>query len=162
MVGAFCQSPTPPAQLNEAYDCLEIYSGCGQMTKEWAKQGFHVFPPLELKKGFNLCEQGLFWGLLSLLRLGGVRFLRWAPPCTTFSLARTPKLRRLHKPWGLQLLDSHALTGNLHAGQSLALAWAQLEVGGAFGGEQPAWGFMRALGPWRLLVEFGAFEVIYD
>ena len=82
-----------------------------------------------------MCEQKLFSGLLGMC--GKVRFLWWAPPCTTFSLARSPKR------WGgggFNLLDEATMLGNLHAVQSLLLALIQLEQGIAFCGEQRAFG----------------------
>ena len=85
------------------------------------------------------------------------------PPCTTFSLARTPKLRNLRKPWGFSLMDWFTLVGNVHAGQCLMLAILQIMVGNFFGGEQPAWGFMRALGPWVWLAcQPGVQQVVFD
>ena len=109
-----------------------------------------------------MCEQKLFWGLLGLCRSGKVRFLWWAPPCTTFSLARSPKLRSLRAAWGFNLLDEATMLGNIHAVQSLLLALIQWEQGMAFCGEQPAFGFMRGLEPWIALLARGAFEIFFD
>ena len=83
-------------------------------------------PPLELKDGWNLERGDLFWGLVSLVRARKIRFLWWAPPCTSFSLARTPKLRNLENAFGFNLLDEATLMGNLHAMQSLFLAMLQV------------------------------------
>ena len=155
--------PAVPSQLGEgAFDFLEVYSGCARMTAAWAKEGFRVLPPLELKQGYDLTEQRLFWGVLGMLRCRRVKFVWLVPPCTTFSLARSPKLRNLLQPWGFQLLDKATMLGNLHAAQCLLLAWVQLELGLSFGLEQPAFGFMRGLGPWSSLVHSGAFQVIFD
>ena len=152
----------PPALKEGPWDFLELYSGCGQMSASWAKQGFSVLPPVELKRGWDMTSQDLFWGLLGLLRCGKVKFLWWAPPCTTFSSVRHPKLRNLSQPWGFDILDFDCVLGNLHAVQSMLLALVQLDVGHAFGGEQPAFGSMRALRPWELLKARGAFEVLFD
>ena len=155
--------PLIPPSLGEGpFDFLEVYSGCGLMTKCWALQGFRVLPPLELKEGWDLRSRDLFWGILGLIRGGRVRFLWWAPPCTTYSLARSPKLRSLSCPWGFDLLDVSTAVGNLHAAQSLLLALAQALVGNAYAGEQPAFGFMRALDPWLFLKALGGFEVLFD
>ena len=152
-----------PGRLSEGpYDFLELYSGCSRMSGAWAKQGFCVLPPIEFKRGWDMCEQTLFWGLLGLCRSGKVRFLWWAPPCTTFSLARSPKLRSLRAAWGFNLLDEATMLGNLHAVQSLLLALIQLEQGMAFCGEQAAFGFMRGLEPWIALLARGAFEIFFD
>ena len=154
----------PPLVLWEhPFDLLELYSGCGVMSSEWKKKGFHVAPPLELKDGWNLERGDLFWGLVSLIRAKKVRFLWWAPPCTSFSLARTPKLRNLENAFGFNLLDEATLKGNLHAMQSLFLAMLQVIVGMWMGGEQPAFGFMRGLAVWKFLLSFsGVFEILFD
>ena len=145
------------------YDFLELYSGVGNMTQAWDHEGFRVLPPIELKNGWDMEDGRLFWGLLQFLRAGKLRFLWWAPPCTTFSLARTPKLRRLNKPWGIQVLDLFVLRGNLHAGQAILLAIIQVMVGHYQGGEQPGYGFMRATHAWMYLTQLeGVFEILFD
>lgn len=52
--------------------------------------------------------------------------------------------------------------GNLHAVQSLLIAWVQFLAHHYFAGEQPAFGFMRFLGPWVYLVNVDCFETIFD
>ena len=152
-----------PGQLADpVFDFLELYAGCKRMSAAWARKGFSVLPPVEFKDGLDLRDGELFFGLMRLIRRGGVRFLWWAPPCTTFSLARTPKLRSLQLPWGYDILDLVTLLGNLHASQMLLLALLQICVGHAFAGEQPGFGFMRALPPWQKLIQLGALEVLFD
>ena len=73
------------------FDFLEMYAGCARMSESWKKEGFPVMPPLELKEGWDLLDGSLFWGLLRLIQRKQIRFLWFAPPCTTFSLARTPQ-----------------------------------------------------------------------
>lgn len=156
---------TPQRPLFEhPFDLLEMYSGCGRMSTEWQRQGLKVLPPLELKEGWDLTSESLFWGLLSFIRAGKVKMVWWAPPCTTFSLARTPKLRSLLVAWGFRLLERKTLAGNLHASQSMLIAMVQISVGGFMGGEQPAFGFMRALECWQLLLVMfdGVFEILFD
>ena len=93
-----------PSQLADpVFDFLELYAGCKRMSAAWARKGFSVLPPVELKDGLDLRDGELCFGLMRLIRRGGVRFLWWAPPCTTFSLARTPKLRNLQLPWGYDI-----------------------------------------------------------
>ena len=99
---------------------------------------------------------------MRLIQRKQIRFLWFAPPCTTYSLARTPKLRSLKQPWGFHLLDRDTLVGNLHACQALLLAAVQALIGHWFGGEQPAFGFMRALDIWVFLVFLGADEILFD
>ena len=155
----FCRRPL----YEQPVDFLEMYSGCSVMTSCFEKAGCSVLPPLELKKGFDLRDQKLFWGVLSFVRAGKVRFVWWAPPCTTFSLARCPKLRSLFEAWGFDLLNLQVVLGNLHALQCFLVAWAQLMVGHWFAGEQPAYGFMRATFIWELLARIdNVIEVLFD
>lgn len=145
-------------------DFLEIYAGCANMSKAWVAEGFSVLPPMEIRDGWDLEDPKLFWGLMAFIRAGKVRFLWWGPPCTSFSLARTPKLRSLEIPWGFDLLDDAVLTGNLHCAQSFLLAFIQVFVGNFMAGEQPAWGFMRAVTVWVWLLKHrdDVFEVLFD
>ena len=154
--------PVPTPLADAPFDFLEVYAGKGNMSRAWARRGFRVLPPLDLKQGWDLLEQDLFWGILGLVRGGKIRFLWWAPPRTTFSLARAPKLRSSTQPWGFQLLDRATQIGNLHAAQSFMLALGQVEAGQGFVGEQRAFGVMRLLEPWTFLLSRGAFEVVFD
>lgn len=163
LVGAEMINPQKPL-FEKPVDFLELYAGCGNMSKAWVAEGFSVLPPMEIKDGWNLEDPKLFWGLMAFVRAGKLRFLWWAPPCTSFSLARTPKLRSLEIPWGFDLLDDAVLTGNLHCAQSLMLALLQVFVGGFMAGEQPAWGFMRAVAVWMWMLKSrdDVFEILFD
>ena len=162
MQGLLVPSSVPGVLSEGPFDFLEVYSGCSRLSLAMKKKGFSVLPPIELKQGFDMCERPLFLALLGLVRIGRIRFIWVAPPCTTFSLARTPKLRSLKVPWGFDLLHPKVVAGNLHAGQALLLCLVQFLVGGFFGAEQPAWGFMRALPLWKLLVLLGSDEFLFD
>ena len=123
-------SCSPPLVLAEApFDLLEVYSGCAQLSDSWRAKGLKVLPPLDIKNGWDLLDPALFVGLMSFVRARKVLFLWWAPPCTTFSLARCPKVRSLDAPWGFDLLADCVVEGNLHACQSILLAALQLMVG---------------------------------
>ena len=152
----------PLSVSDPVFDFLELYAGGKQMSASWTQQGFSVLPPVELKDGWDLRDQDLFFGLMRLVARGGVRFVWSAPPSTTFSLARSPKLRSLTCPWGYHLLDADTLIGNLHVGQTFLLVLLQMAVGHAFVVEQPAFGSMRVLSPWKVALERGAFEVRFD
>ncbi|CAE7290791.1 unnamed protein product, partial [Symbiodinium sp. CCMP2592] len=145
-----------------SFDFLEVYSGSSILSHAWCEHGFRVLPPVDLQRGWDMRDQGVFWGLLGLVRSGRVKFLWWSPPGATFSVTSNPKLRSLQKSWGFEVLGEKTLLGNLHAAQALLLAITQLSVGLAFAGEQPAFGLMRALSGWDFLKEHGSFEVIFD
>ena len=159
-VGRGWRPTFPMCAISEpVYDFLEVFAGCSRMSTAWAKEGFSVLLPLELKGGWELRDQKLFLGVLSLVTRGKVRFVWWAPPS---SLARSPKLRNLLTTRGFRILDLNTLLGNLYAVQCFLLAFGQISVGHAFCAEQPAFGFMRAFSAWRQLVQMGALDVLFD
>ena len=70
-----------PCQLADpVFDFLELYAGYKRMSAAWARKGFSVLPPVELKDGLDLRDGELCSGLMRLIRRGGVRFLWRAPP----------------------------------------------------------------------------------
>ena len=78
-----------------------------------------------------------------------------APPCTTFSLARCPKLRSKHEPWGFDMLDPTTCEGNLHLHQALALFNLQILMGNDAIVETPWGAFSRHLPWWKFSVQKG-------
>ena len=67
-----------------------------------------------------------------MVRGAKIRFVSCGPPCTTFSLARCPKIRNLSCPWGFQVLDEATLLRNLHAVPCFLLSVIQFEIGPLF------------------------------
>ena len=152
-----------PKSLSEVpYDFVEVYAGCAQMSTAWAKQGFRVLNPIERLRGCDMISCDLFHVLLHLCEAKMVRFVWWAPPRTTFSLAQFPKLRSQDQPWGFKIFDLKTLEENFHALQCFLLAWMQWKVGWWFCGEQPAFGFMHFLPVWKWFVVHGCFETLFD
>lgn len=152
----------PRPLTEEPWEFVEVYAGCGEMTRAWKKAGFRTLNPIERNVGLDMCDEKVFHGLLQMCLAKKIRMVWWAPPCTTFSLARCPKLRNRDFPWGFDVFNFLVAIGNLHAVQSLLIAWVQFLVHHYFAGEQPAFGFMRFLGPWVYLVSVGCFETIFD
>ena len=111
--------------------------------------GFTVGPPIDLKEGWNLENQDLFEFLMRLCFAGRIGFLWLGPPCTTYSLARCPKLRSTTQPWGFNVLDPDVNSGNLYLHQSLSLLGAQSFVGGEAVVETPWGAFSRHLPWWK-------------
>ena len=72
---------------------LEVCGGCGGITKWCNRLGLVTGPVIELKQGWDLFEEGLFLWLFCLALAGRIWLLILEPPCTTFSIARCPKLR---------------------------------------------------------------------
>ena len=152
----------PRPITEEPWDFVEVYAGCSEMTRVWKKAGFRTLNPIERNMGLDMCDEKVFHGLLQLCLAKKIRMVWWAPPCTTFSLARCPKLRNQEFPWGFDVFNYLVAVGNLHAVQSFLIAWIQFLVHHFFAGEQPAFGFMRFLGPWKHFVSLGCFETLFD
>lgn len=94
----------PRPLTEEPWDFVEVYAGCGEMTRAWKKAGFRTLNPIERNVGLDMCDEKVFHGLLQMCLAKKIRMVWWAPPCTTFSLARCPKLRNRDFPWGLTCL----------------------------------------------------------
>ncbi|CAL1146331.1 unnamed protein product [Cladocopium goreaui] len=145
------------------FDLLEVYAGGAQMSHAWKAKGFKVLPPLEVKQGWDLLDPELFFGLLSFVRAGKVRFLWWAPPGATFSSSQAARVRSAEAPWGLDVLADCVVKGNLHACQCALLALVQVTLGLFMAGEVAATSLIRALGAWRVLSRReNVFEVLFD
>ena len=145
------------------FDLLEVYAGGAQMSRAWKAKGFKVLPPLEVKQGWDLLDPEWFFGLLSFVRAGKVRFLWWAPPGATFSSSQAARVRSAEAPWGLDVLADCVVKGNLHACQCALLALVQVTLGLFMAGEVAATSLIRALGAWRVLSRReNVFEVLFD
>ena len=142
-------------------DFLEVYSGSASISASMLESGFTVGPPLDLNTGWDLRQAQLFMFLVKLCEAGRVGMLWIAPPCTTFSLARCPKLRSMHEPWGFDPLDLETCEGNLHMHQALALFTLQLLKGNEAIVETPWGAFSRHLPWWKASVLRGC-EVRVD
>ena len=142
-------------------DFIEIYSGEAVLSRHMKLAGFSVGPPIELREGWNMLERDLFQFLLDLLKAGRLGFAWLGPPCTTFSLARKPRLRSRESPWGLDPLEEECCVGGLHMHQSLALFCSQLNSGALAVVETPWGGYARCLSFWHLAVS-AAHEVRAD
>ncbi len=104
----------------------------------------------------------VFCWLIELTRAKRIRVLVWEPPCTSFSLARTPKLRRTWCAEGLDTVDLNTARGNLHAYQSFVLARIQQRAGHAHIGEPPYGGHMKHTAGWKLLQSEGSSLTAFD
>jgi hypothetical protein len=86
----------------------------------------------------------------------------WAPPCTSGSLPRHPKLRSKEFGIGFDLLQSQTLAGNFHQSQSLVLAWAQESVGHLHFGKTSASNLLRYTPAWRGATARGCTTIEFD
>ena len=152
-----------PAQVADGpYDFLEVFGAKNHMRAAWGRRGFRVLPPLSLQGDSEGCVRDLMLGILGLVRGGRIRFL-WLNPLSDGScVSRSRRLRSRWAPWGFDLLDEETTKGNLHAAQSLLFAVGQTEAGNGFALCQSVLECMHEMGPWKLLKQQGAFEVLFD
>ena len=100
-------------------------------------------------------EDGLFHWLLRLALAGRIWLLVLEPPCTTFSIARSPKLRSSSEAEGFEPIEYETLQGNLFFMMCTLLALAQYAAGNDCLFEQPATGFSKFSCFWLLLLGAG-------
>ena len=130
-------------------DFIEVYAGSAKLSKSMCALGFRVGPPIELKQGWDMASESLFLLLLQLSKEGRIGLLWLGPPCTTFSLARFPRLRSAQLPEGLDVLDPDTAVGNLRLHLSLTLFVTQKDAENEAIVETPWSAFSRKLPFWR-------------
>ena len=141
---ALIDAERPHASLGTCcFAVLEVCGGCGGITKWSARYGLSVGAVSELKRGWDMFEDGLFHWLLRLALAGRIWLLVLEPPCTTFSIARSPKLRSSSEAEGFEPIEYETLQGNLFFMMCTLLALAQYAAGNDCLFEQPATGFSK-------------------
>ena len=143
------------------FDFLEIYAGTVGVSKAMLQAGFTVGPPIELKQGWDLSDSSLFELIFRLAWAGRIGFIWLGPPCTTYLLARAPRLRSSSAEWGFEILNIDTARGNLHLHQALALFVAKSCAGNEAVVETPWGAYSRKL-PWWRLLESCSLEVRVD
>ena len=121
-----------------------------------------VGPVIEIRLGFDVESKRVFDWVLGMCLGKRIWCLMWEPPCTTFSIARSPKLRTIDQPEGKDPLEFFTAVGNLHLYSSLGLELAQMLAGHYHIGEQPKTAYSRRLGPWRALIAAGCYETLFN
>ena len=134
---------------------LEVCGGCGGITKWCNRMGLVAGPVIEPKRGWDLFENGLFLWLFRLALAGRIWLLVLEPPCTTFSIARCPKLRSSGQAEGFEPIEYETLQGNLFFVMCALLALAQFAAGNDCLFEQPATGFSKCSCWWLHLLAVG-------
>ena len=133
-------------------DFVELFGGSSGITAAMHERGFVVGPAIEMKSGWDLFDQSLFYLLLGLCLAGRIGMLWLSPPCRSFSVARHPRLRSTESPLGLELLDSEVVEGNLLLHSALALFLAQLSVGSVAVVSTPWSAYARKVPWWQYAV----------
>ena len=152
-------NPRPgPGKL--CFAVIEVCGGWGGITIHCQRRGFCTGPVIELKKGWDQFASGLFFWLLRLCLDGRVWLLFVEPPCTTFSIARNPKLRSKSQPEGFEPCEPEAMQGNLVGILCALLALAQWAVGNYCVYGQPASGYMKDTFWWAMMLQLGFSSII--
>ena len=109
----------PKARLRLA--ALELFSGSGRLAGALRRRGWEVTElDLSLSADHDLLRPALQRKILASVKRGETQYVHLGPPCSSFSVARTPPVRNRKYPYGvpkLSPLDTEKLT----AGNALAL-----------------------------------------
>lgn len=151
---------TPPPNL--CFDFIELYAGSTRMSDAFSLKGFVVGPPLDLTLGWDLTNKCLYYWLMFMCLAGRIKVLWVSPPNSSFTVARSPKLRSKTIAIGHDVLNLDTLVGNYHMHASLALWAAQWAVGNVGLLETPQGAFSRRLPFWKWLVALGGVEIHVD
>eukprot|EP00435_Cladocopium_sp_Y103_P025667 s2641_g6.t1 len=161
-IASHSRVPPPGRAPMFRFDFIEVYSGCSRLSQSMMLKGFVVGPPIDIRTGWDMKSKSLFYWLLFMCLAGRIGILWLAPPSTSFSVARHPKLRSKTHALGFDLLNWDVLVGNLHMYMSMALWVAQL-VRRRVAILRTPWGaFSRHLPAWRWCVTLGGCEIRID
>jgi hypothetical protein len=117
----------------ETFDFIELCCGPDEadgspppLSGAVARAGLHVGPKVDIKQHplWDLGSLRVLEWLLFLVRRGRVWLVHTAAPCTTFSVARCPRLRSRDTPGGFDPKEPCTALGNLVLLRSMALLFA--------------------------------------
>lgn len=105
---------TPERPLAFRFQFIEIFAGAAVVSQELLKLGVVVGPPIELSlsKEFDANFPHLASWISYMLVEGLLESAMVEPPCTSFSVMRSPPLRSKYVPFG------HCPADRQHAGSS--------------------------------------------
>eukprot|EP00435_Cladocopium_sp_Y103_P056526 s1300_g19.t1 len=149
-----------PPSLDFSFDFVEVCGGVGSVSKELAKLGRVVMPPIELSDSphYDVREIKLIEWLCDMLRCGRLKSLMVEPVCTTFSPAAHPAIRSYKEPKGFDRANPKTLLGHVIAFRCIFLLWYASLCNCPALGEQPRLSKMCWLSIWRFLVEHKGFQ----
>ena len=133
---------------------LELFSGSGRLAAALQKLGWDTREyDLSLSAEHDLMKTSLQRKIISSIECGEIDFVHLGPPCSSFSVARTPPVRNRQFPYGVPVL-SEKDREKLRVGNALALfslrvmkTCLKLEVPCSL--EQPATSWMLRLPPFE-------------
>ena len=79
----------PPRYVlqNEACVCIEIFAGTARLTKALRQQGLTT-EPFDIAMGHDMLRRELVLKLKDMIQHGSVKYVHFAPPCSSYSPAR--------------------------------------------------------------------------
>lgn len=124
------------------------------MSKEMARLGFSVCPPIELSDSaaYNIQDKNLVHWIMYMFECRRFRSGMAEPPCTSFSPAAHPACRSYKEPSGFIRTDARTLRENATAFPCLAICFTADRHQRPFLLEQPFLSNMVWPSVWRFLV----------
>ena len=128
--------------LVERFDVLELCCGKGApFLAACARMGLRCGPRIDLllHPMWDLRSGRVIEWVLHLVSNNRVRYIHCGAPCTTFSIARHPRLRSVARPLGFHPAEPCTLLGNVLLFRTLLVLWACRRSGTVWGThEHPA------------------------
>ena len=119
--------PGPEKPWRETFDFLELCTGAtAPLSKAMAAAGLTVGPHIDitLASAWDIRESRTIEWILWMVRRGRIWYFHGGPPCTTFSIARCPRLRSQQAPLGIYPKEKRTAEGNLLLLRCLTVLWA--------------------------------------
>lgn len=142
------------------FDFIEICGGSARVSRELARLGRAVAPPIELSNSrhFDVGSIELLAWVQYMAEKRRIRAVMVEPVCTTFSPAAHPAVRSYKMPLGYDRLCPKTFRGNLIAFRCLAIAWTFARHLLPALVEQPRLSKMAWLSSWIFLKEHFGFQ----
>ena len=150
----------PSAGLDFSFDFCEICGGSGVVSKEAARLGMTVCPPIELSSSehYDISNTKLIEWLCFMITSGKIRSCMFEPPCTSFSPAAHPAVRSYSQPLGFDRMFWKTWLGNLLAFRCFTLMLVAWHAGRPSIFEQPFLSKMAWLTIWSYMKKIGFLE----
>lgn len=144
---------TPERPLAFRFQFIEIFAGAAVVSQELLKLGVVVGPPIELSlsKEFDANFPHLASWISYMLVEGLLESAMVEPPCTSFSVMRSPPLRSKYVPFGHCPADRQTKDGNMLAHRGFQIVAVGDDVGAPTLLETPNSSLMKNLPSWQNL-----------
>ena len=137
------------------YDFIEVLSGAAKISKTLASLGYVVGPPLDISisRGYDLEMTHVISWLAFLVSEHRLKSFFLGQPCTSFSIMWRPRLHSEQVPFGFDVEDCQARTGNVVAHHSFQLMYTGYKHDSAGLIETPYSSYMKQLPSWQRIRE---------